>query len=325
MEFIITIDTEGDNQWDYGRELTVENIKFVPRFQDLCEKYNIKPTYLVTSEVCEDIFSKKLFSDFVVRDTAEIGAHLHAWTTPPFLDEDGFRYNDENHGYATEMPEDLLIEKVKSLTSQIEASFGKRPYSFRSGRYGFNENLARILAENSYMIDSSVTPYTSWTIHKGIPDGSGGPDFINKSPFPYKYEFPQSYLLEIPITIIPTKFPLNRYDKLARNYFRNVDRSILLRILRKIFFSEQPLWLRPHRGMDLRLFDELVTESLKMKLPFIVMMFHSSELMPGCSIYRPDQASIEKLYELLEGFFILLNNKKIHSVTLTEAAKNTKL
>jgi hypothetical protein len=223
------------------------------------------------------------------------------------------------------MPEILLNEKIKSLTSQIEASFGRRPYSFRSGRYGFNENLARVLAENSYLIDSSVTPYTSWTIHKGIPDGTGGPDFINKSPFPYKYGFPQNSLLEIPITILPTKFPLNRYDKLARQYFRYVDRSILLRIIRKLFFSEQPLWLRPHRGMDLRLFDELVTESLKIKLPYIVMMFHSSELMPGCSIYRPDQASIEKLYDLLEGFFILLNNKKIHSVTLTEAAKNTKL
>ena len=37
MNFIISIDTEGDNQWDHGRALTVENIKFVPGFLDLCE------------------------------------------------------------------------------------------------------------------------------------------------------------------------------------------------------------------------------------------------------------------------------------------------
>ena len=63
MKFIITIDTEGDNQWDHGRDLTVENIKYVDRFQILCEKYGIKPTYLVTSEVCEDSYSQKLFSE----------------------------------------------------------------------------------------------------------------------------------------------------------------------------------------------------------------------------------------------------------------------
>ena len=55
------------------------------------------------------------------------------------------------------------------------------------------------------------------------------------------------------------------------------------------------------------------------------MMFHSSELMPGCSKYRPDKDSIDKLYELLENFFILLQNGKIYSATLTEAAKNFKI
>ena len=77
--------------------------------------------------------------------------------------------------------------------------------------------------------------------------------------------------------------------------------------------------------MNIDLFDELLNEAIKIKLPYIVMMFHSSELMPGCSIYRPDKNSIEKLYELLERFFIILHNKNIDSVTLTEAAKNCKI
>ena len=62
-----------------------------------------------------------------------------------------------------------------------------------------------------------------------------------------------------------------------------------------------------------------------LELPYVIMMFHSSELMPGCSIYRPDKDSIENLYDLLESFFILLQNKNIASVTLTEAAKNSKV
>ncbi len=55
------------------------------------------------------------------------------------------------------------------------------------------------------------------------------------------------------------------------------------------------------------------------------MMFHSSELMPGCSIYRTDKESIEKLYELLEQFFELLKKENIASITLSEAAETYQL
>ena len=51
MQFIITIDTEGDNQWDGGRPESVDNLRFVPRFQDLCDKYGFPPTYLCTYDV----------------------------------------------------------------------------------------------------------------------------------------------------------------------------------------------------------------------------------------------------------------------------------
>jgi hypothetical protein len=325
MKFILTIDTEGDNQWDYGRELTVENIKFVPRFQNLCDKFLIKPTYLVTSEVCEDPFARELFSDYLSNNKAEIGAHLHSWTTPPFLDKEGYRLNDSNHGYATELPADMLNEKIRNLTNQIEASFGERPSSFRSGRYGFNEVLAGILSSNSYLVDSSVTPYVSWSSHPGIPGGEGGPDFIDKTPFPYKYDFPGGALLEIPITILPTRFPLNKNKTIASRFFNNVENSIFLKVFRKLLYNKQPLWLRPNIWMNISLFEEVVNESARISLPYMVMIFHSSELMPGCSIYRPDEKSIETLYEVLESFFTLLHNRNIASVTLTEAAKKNKL
>jgi hypothetical protein len=325
MDFILTIDTEGDNQWDHGCELTVENIKFIPRFQELCNKYLIRPTYLVTSEVCEDPFAKEIFADYLSSDTAEIGAHLHSWTTPPFQDRNGYRYNDSSHAFATELPENLLSDKIKNLTNQILTSFGKQPLSFRSGRYGFNENVARILSENSYLVDSSITPYASWSDYKGIEDGMGGPDFINSTPFPSRYNFANNSLLEIPITILPTRFPLNRFKAIATNYLRKVDSSIFFKVFRKLLFRNQPLWLRPQPFMNIDLFDELLTEAIKINLPYIVMMFHSSELMPGCSIYRPDQISVEKLYELLERFFVILCSKNIDSVTLEGAAKKCKL
>lgn len=321
MKFILTIDTEGDNQWDHGRDLTVENIKFIPRFQAICDDYGIKPTYLVTSEVCQDAYARDLFTWYVSDRRAEVGAHLHAWSTPPFIDSEGFKENDPHHAFASELPYNMLNGKIANLTEQISASFGKRPTSFRSGRYGFNENVARSLVANSYIVDSSVTPFVNWDRHKGIPGGIGGPDFIDCPAFPYNYSFPGGSITEIPITIMPTRIPLTVSEKLAHFYFRNVDDSLVLRGLRKLFFSNQPVWLRPVPGTDLRLLTQLVDVTIDRQLPFITMMFHSSELMPGCSKYRPDGESVEELYMLLTGFFKLLMDRKITSVTLTEAAQ----
>jgi hypothetical protein len=320
MDFILTIDTEADNQWDHGCGLTVENIRFIPRFQKLCEKYHVKPTYLVTSEVCDDAYARALFLDYNKGGGAEIGAHLHSWTTPPFQEKSGFRFNDINHAFATELPVEILDQKIKYLTSQIESSFGKRPYSFRSGRYGFNETVAKVLFDNSYLVDTSVTPFSSWASHKGIPGGTGGADFIEKTSFPYEYLFPAGSLIEIPITILPTRFPLKQENVLSRYYFRNVNRNFPLRVLRKLLFERQPIWLRPFEWMTATLLEELFMEAEHIKLPYIVMMLHSSELMAGCSIYRKDEGDINKLYRLLESFFILLKGNNIGSVTLSDAA-----
>jgi hypothetical protein len=321
MEFIISIDTEGDNQWEFGSELTVKNIQYVPRFQELCEKFGIKPTYLVTTEVCNDQYSQQLFTDYWSDGRAEIGAHLHLWTTPPFEDREGYRSNDANHGFANELSDELLSAKLKNLTEHITSAFGKRPTSFRSGRYGFNDRVAHHLAENGYIVDSSVTPLLSWASYKGLPDGEGGPDFIDRTPFPYTYGTAGKTLIEIPVSILSTRFPLNRNRQLSGYFFRHVDNSFILKGFRKILFRDQPLWFRPNPWMTMNHFEELIDESFRINLPYIVMMFHSSELMPGCSIYRPDNDSIEKLYELLGNFFNLLKNKNIASVTLTEAAK----
>jgi hypothetical protein len=321
MQFILTIDTEGDNQWDHGRDLTVENIRYVPRFQELCERYGIKPTYLVTSEVCVDPFAQEIFTRYNAEGKAEIGAHLHSWTTPPFLNNPGFSKNDENHAFASEIPVDLLSKKICNLTEQISSSFGIRPTSFRSGRYGFNHDVARVLFTHNYLVDSSVTPFVSWSGQKGLPDGPGGPDFIDCPANPYRIDFYPGSIIEIPVTILPLKFPLNKWNKMTRYYFRHVNDSVFLRVLRKMFYSNQPVWFRPVPGTDINLLADLLSEAINKRLPFITMMFHSSELMPGCSKYRPDANSVEELYSLLDSLFSMLTLKGLKSATLTEAAK----
>ena len=49
--FLITIDTEGDNAWAKPREVTTRNAAYLPRFQSLCERYGLQPTYLTNYEM----------------------------------------------------------------------------------------------------------------------------------------------------------------------------------------------------------------------------------------------------------------------------------
>jgi hypothetical protein len=44
--FLITVDTEGDNLWSRPRDITVRNAEVLPRFQELCERHGLRPTYL---------------------------------------------------------------------------------------------------------------------------------------------------------------------------------------------------------------------------------------------------------------------------------------
>ena len=112
---------------------------------------------------------------------------------------------------------------------------------------------------------------------------------------------------------------------LAVNYFKHVNKSIILRAVRKLLYRNQPVWLRPVPGTDIGLLTELLDTAQRKHLPFITMMFHSSELMPGCSKYRPDEASVEELYVLLEEFYKLLSDRDITSLTLSEAAQTHNL
>ena len=93
--FIITVDTEGDNLWNWkpGDIITTDNGKYVDRFQNLCDRFGFKPVYLTNYEMAnDDNFIHKL-RRWEAEDRCEIGIHLHAWNTPPITNT----YNSINY------------------------------------------------------------------------------------------------------------------------------------------------------------------------------------------------------------------------------------
>jgi len=298
-DFLITIDTEGDNLWSAPREITTDNAAYLGRFQSLCDSYGLKPTYLVNYEMANSPVFVDFGKDVLRGKKAEIGMHLHAWNTPPLvpLTSDDFKFLP----YLFEYPAKVMREKVTVMTELLENTFNGEITSHRAGRWGFNEVYAQILIEKGYGVDCSVTPHISWSGNLGDPQQSGGPDY---SQFPDEaycvdpHDIRRqgaSSLLEIPVTVFSAQ---NTFRRLLHLALGNVPR---VRTLVNQYF---PLvcWLRPN-GKNRRHMLDLVRRAVGERRPYLQFILHSSELMPGGSPFFSTAKDIEILYADLDVLF----------------------
>jgi hypothetical protein len=297
--FLITIDTEGDDLWKGPSQITTRNSQFLPRFQDLCERFGFTPTYLVDYEMALCPVFSAFAREVLRRGAGEIGAHLHPWNTPPIRPLTG---DDNACGpYASEYPPELVSEKLSVLTRLLADTFQAPMTSHRAGRWGFDGPYARALAGLGYLADCSVTPGVSWKASPGKPGGEGGPDYTAAPREPYFIDFDDvrrpgaSNLLELPVTILSlAPRPIER----LRNALP--QRAIPRRVLNRLY--PPCAWLRPdgkHRRQLLR----VLAKALQEGRTYLEFMLHSSELMPGGSPTFPSQESVEALYRELETLF----------------------
>ena len=70
------------------------------------------------------------------------------------------------------------------LTGQIREAFGSSPTAFRAGRYGCDARVAKRVAEEGFVVDSSVTPSDLLAGSPGM--GGGGPDFSRFTVQPFR-------------------------------------------------------------------------------------------------------------------------------------------
>ncbi|AMO46555.1 hypothetical protein GA0061071_10635 [Kosakonia oryzendophytica] len=306
--FLITIDTEGDNLWQKHDSITTENAKYLPRFQQLCEKYGFKPVYLTNYEMAIDPAYIEFAKDVIARGTAEIGMHLHAWNSPPTapLTDDDWRYKP----YLIEYSDAVMRDKVSYMTQLLEETFQTKMVSHRAGRWAFDERYARLLLEHGYQVDCSVTPKVNWQPAKGAPHGMGGTDYRD---FPQRAYFldendirreGNSSLLEVPMSI------QHKHSALMNSIKQGYDR------LRGKVRSPSVHWLRPMGGNNDTM-KRVVEQTLSQGNDYVEYMLHSSEYMPGGSPTFKNEHDIERLYEDLDAFFAWLA-PKTQGMTLAE-------
>jgi hypothetical protein len=313
--FIITIDTEGDNLWSRPRQVTTRNARFLARFQETCESFGLRPSYLTNHEMALTPEFVELGRDALRRGTAEIGMHLHAWDSPPHVpltDDDA-----GNHPFLTEYPLAVMRDKIRAQTRLLEDVFGIPMRSHRAGRWSFDERYAGILIAEGYVVDCSVTPHISWRANKGDPRGNGGGDYTTFPEEPYFVD-PRdirrpgsSPLLEVPLTVIPRP----RSWRMAERWVpASPSRSLVSRALRRLLPPAR--WLRPNGRNRADLLDIIRTLASTGRR-HAEFMLHSSELMPGGSPTFRDEGAIERLYGDLRALFALAATE-CRPATLTE-------
>lgn len=304
--FIITIDTEGDNLWNWkdGDEIATENVKYLQRFQDLCSDYGFKPVWLSNWEMIND----SSFVDFINKNldkkACELGMHLHAWNTPPYYQLP--KNKKSGAPYLIEYPKDIMEQKIAAMTEKMKQRFGFVPASHRAGRWAINEDYLELLYKYGYKIDCSVTPGKSWVSSAGQTPGFSGPDYTCEN----KNVNIRGKIIEVPVTVEFT----HRMFLSMKNSLKSNIKTFLYGIKGK------HVWLRPERENINELL-WLVEQNSNSESDYLMFMLHSSELMPGGNPIFKTESDIEQLYSSL-GILFREISKRYNGITLEKYAVN---
>src|SRR5690606_25001960 len=192
LRFVVTVDTEADDAWAHPDEIRLDNIRALPRFQELCERFSVVPTYLLTYECAHRDEALSILAPIAASARCEIGHHLHVWTCPPFAigDRDVDRRFVLAHQFM--LPDALFVQKAERLRQEIERSFGRSPTSHRAGRWGIDPRSVDWLCRAGFVAETSLRPSvrlppalghhasTRYTLHRNpslwaSTDGDTGP------------------------------------------------------------------------------------------------------------------------------------------------------
>jgi hypothetical protein len=307
----VTIDTEEDNWGEYAREsYSVDNIARIRALQDLFDERGIRPTYLVTYAVATDAAAVDLLARYREEGRCEIGTHPHPWNTPP-VEEERTAFNS----YISHLPDTLQFLKLKTLHDTIARNFGAAPTSYRSGRWGFSDGIARHLVKLQYKVDTSISPRSDWREYEG-PDYSA----CTHEPFVYRLEpsrdDPGGTLLEVPATIgfvQASAMAARAHRAIARRapYTRRVLRALdLMRVLNHAALSPETT--------DTARMIRLARALLARGTTVLNFFFHSPTLLPKCSPFVRTEGDATRFVERIDRFLQFANDTGLQPVTMSE-------
>ncbi|MDP5031415.1 MAG: polysaccharide deacetylase family protein [Paraglaciecola sp.] len=194
--FVLSVDTE--EEWDWSGEFpqknfSIDNVFRLSDFQHLCNDLGVKPTYFIDYAVAENDKAAAVFKQPEFKENCEIGAHLHPWCNPPY-----FGHVSDKESHVVNLPIEQVEQKLASLVKLLSSQFGEQPRSFRTGRWGIDAKVMRLLTKYNFTLDSSVYPFWQneyFSCH-GAPERPYWPN-LNA---PLQEDNQQKLIFELPVT-----------------------------------------------------------------------------------------------------------------------------
>lgn len=215
-QVIVTIDTEGPAGKDPIKHLIYGETKDGKRYgiefiMNILDLYGVKGLFFVDLAEAWDNGEKDIARVLMDIESSghNTGVHIH----PDHM-------SDQNRRFLWQYSYGEQKEIIRKCTDLYESILGKKPISFRAGRYGANRDTLHILDELGYKFDMSefygnrrcsITP----------------PTHINKA---CKVEL--SELIEIPITVFKS-FSIPGYSRVDK-VDCNMNTNEFKRVMRKI-------------------------------------------------------------------------------------------
>lgn len=304
VRLIVSIDTEVDKDrwWRISKPVSFRSVlDAIPEvLEPLLAEFDLTATYLLSPEVMENEECRAVLRSCAA-DGAELGVHLH----PEFIEPLRTRWSDSMAGLSadaviSQYSAEVEYAKLANATSAFKSAFGVSPTSFRAGRFALSDHTLGLLASLGYQVDSSVTPGVRWNYVEGTFD------YRSHSPDPVVLVTSGGPIVEAPITIAHGRWaPLLTATRLTR---------VLGRMVRR---PGRDVWLRPSFASS----SDMVWLVDHAECPWLVMMFHSMELVPGASPYSHDIKAVGRLLERMRRVFDHCRRNGITGARLSAVAK----
>lgn len=306
MKFAISIDVEEEGLFsgEYPRTpLGVSNVAQLERLEFIPREFGIPLTLLVTYQVARDPGAREILKYWRDRYGTEIGAHLHPWNTPPFVD-----LGEPEPVRSEKMPLAVIREKLQNLVSAIKEGMGVTPRSFRMGRFDWGPKIRSLLPDMGIQVDSSMVPCTQKV---------GGPDYFLAPADPFRLAVPGATgpsLWEAPLTTVPVLPGAASWVYRFSSCFAGARGERLRTWFPYVLAAGiHPVWFPlPSMRLAVRLHRRRGGRVLNMFL-------HSTELVAGGTPQFPTEAAVARLLRKMRLFFSWLEKTgPLQGVTLSE-------
>lgn len=307
-ELLVVVDTEEEFDWTQPFDRANTGTLSIPaqaHAQEIFARFGVVPTYVIDFPIAMSGEGASYLRSLREAGQAEIGAHLHAWVTPPH-DERVTTHNS----YQCNLSPELEREKLRILTDAVATAVGASPTSFKAGRHGFGPATARHLVELGYTVDCSLLPHHDLR-------ADGGPDFTGVDDRPH-WRRDDPNILEIPVT---TGF-FGSAPGLARVMPRLFDSPAAIKLRLPGMLARSGLVARSRLSPEgigaleqCRLLDRLIAAGRRT----FSLVYHSPSLAPGYTPYVRTDADLKRFLDRIE--IVLTHFRDLHGGRFTTLSR----